>query len=419
MGNSNTTRLEAVKQGENMMAASRRLSRPVSDVEFFRGKKTTVQQEREARAPSVVGLRRTGSVRGYEPRSASLRRKRSMQRRSHLFGNRSRRKMMDLEADRKMAEDQSQLIAAAVRGDVDAVEALVDTGIDVNSTDENQMSVLHHAAANARDGVMKSLIERGANVNATDVKGGFSPMHWVVISANPQLGSTDHVDRSLVVLDKAGAKVNCTDFNLATPLHIAAQKGDRGCIKTLMRLGADPDLKDITGRDCFDVAKNSNVRAVIEEQKRTKDTAIYHVLEFTPSRTPPPSYSPPPPPPPTLSLSPLPPPSYSPPPPPAISLPPLPPPRHHQCSTRQTCPEKDAPEPFYHIPEQLFRSSTSISSPPTTPPPPPPRRRKQTHPSYPLDSHIYHVLEIPPPATRRNSQKTSAPRRRKASVRRL
>ena len=388
MGNSNAT-----ERHNNFVASSARLTRPASEVDFFRGKKVSAaQQEREV----LMRPRRTGSVRGYEPRSASLRRKRSIQRRSHLFGDRSRRKMNNLEADRRMVEDQKQLFEAAERGDVDAVEALVDTGIDVNSTDKNQMSVLHHAATHARDEVMKSLIARGASVNATDVKGGFTPMHWVVINANPQLGSTDHVDRSLVVLEKAGANVNCTDFNLATPLHMAAQKGDRECIKTLMRLGADPDMKDITGRDCFEVAKNSHVRAIMEQLKKTKENAIYHVLEITPFRTPPPSYSPPPP--------------------PTLTLPPLPPPREQQCSSQQ---EKDEPEPFYHIPELLFRSSSSVSSPPTSPPPPPPRRRKQQHPSYPLDSHIYHVLEIPPPVTRRNSQKSSAPRRRKSSVRRL
>lgn len=394
MGNSNATRVESVRH-DGFLAVPTRLNRPVSDMTFFREKNTPAQKmQRDERAP-FVRSRRTSSIRGYEPRSASLRRKRSLQRRSHLLGGRSRRKTMDIEADLKMAEDQKQLFAAAERGDVDAVEALVDTGIDVNSADDNQMSVLHHAATHAREEVMKTLISRGANVNAIDVKGGFTPMHWVVINANPQLGSTDHVDRSLVVLKKAGANVNCTDFNLATPLHIAAQKGDRGCINTLIRLGANPNSKDITGRDCFDVAKNSHVRAIMEQLKKTKEDAIYHVLEITPFRTPPPSYSPPPPPP------------------PAISLPPLPPPRQQQCSSQ----EKDAPEPFYHDPEP-FRSSVSISSPPSTPPPPPPRRRKQQHPSYALDSHIYHVLEIPPVPARRNMNRSS-PRRRKSSVRRL
>ena len=384
MGNSNTTSERHC-----------RLNRPVSCTELFRGKKTCAQQQ-------MLRPRRTNSVRGYEPRSASLRRKRSIQRRSHLFGGgRSRRKTIDMEAEIKMAADQKQLFEVAERGDVNAVEAIVDSGIDVNSVDDNQMTVLHHAATNARDEVMKSLISRGANVNATDVKGGFSAMHWVVISANPQLSSTDHVDRSMVVLSKAGADVNCTDFNLATPLHIAAQKGDRGCIETLIRLGANPNLKDITGRNCYEVAKNGQVRSFMEQLKKSKEEAIYHVLEITPFR-------------PHSSSFRTPPPSYSPPPPPTITLPPLPPPRQlQQYSSSQ---ETDTPEPLYHDPEP-FRV-VSMSSPPSTPPPPPPRRRKQQHPSCPLDSHIYHVLEIAPPVTRRGSQKTS-PRRRKASVRRL
>ena len=276
MGNSNATRIES----ERHLALPCKLNRPVSDSDILRGRETSAQQERDARA--FVRPRRTSSVRSYEPRSASLRRKRSIQRRSNLLGGRSRRKVIDMEAEMKMVEDQKQLFDAAERGDVDAVEVLVDTGIDVNSIDENKMSVLHHAATHARDEVMTALISRGADVNVTDVKGGFSPLHWVVINADPRLGSTDHVDKSLVKLVKAGANVDCTDFNLATPLHIAAQKGDRVCIDTLIRLGANPNLKDITGRNCFQVAKNDQVRAQMEELKRTKENAIYHVLEVTP-----------------------------------------------------------------------------------------------------------------------------------------
>ena len=399
MGNSHTTTSE--RHTSFLAVPCGKLNRPVSDTDLFRGKKTSAQQQREAMTPCTKP-RRTNSVRGYEPRSASLRRKRSIQRRSHLFGGgRSRRKTIDMEAEIRMAADQKQLFEAAVRGDVDAVEALADTGIDVNSVDDNQMSVLHHAAMNARDEVMKALISRGANVNATDLKGGFSPMHWVVISANPQLSSTDHVDESLVALSKAGANVDCTDFNLATPLHIAAQKGDRGCIDTLIRLGANPNLKDITGRNCYEVAKNGQVRGFMEQLKKAKEEAIYHVLEITPFR-------------PHSSSFRTPPPSYSPPPPPTITLPPLPPPTQLQrYSNSQE--EKDVPEPLYHDPVP-FRAS--MVSPPSTPPPPPPRRRKQQDPSFPLDSHIYHVLEIPAAVTRRGSQKSS-PRRRKASVRRL
>lgn len=399
MGNSHTTTSE--RHTSFLAAPCGKLNRPVSDTDLFRDKKTSAQQQREAMTP-CTRPRRTSSVRGYEPRSASLRRKRSIQRRSHLFGGgRSKRKTIDMEAEIRMAADQKQLFEAAVRGDVDAVEALADTGIDVNSVDDNQMSVLHHAAMNARDEVIKALISRGANVNATDLKGGFSPMHWVVISANPQLSSTDHVDESLVTLSKAGANVDCTDFNLATPLHIAAQKGDRGCIDTLIRLGANPNLKDITGRNCYEVAKNGQVRGFMEQLKKAKEEAIYHVLEITPFR-------------PHSSSFRTPPPSYSPPPPPTITLPPLPPPTQLQrYSNSQE--EKDVPEPLYHDPVP-FRAS--MVSPPSTPPPPPPRRRKQQDPSFPLDSHIYHVLEIPAAVTRRGSQKSS-PRRRKASVRRL
>ena len=185
-----------------------------------------------------------------------------------------------LEQELKLTEERKQLFAAAASGDVDRVQELIDSGMDVNYPDENQMTALHHAAMHARDKVIKALIERGANVNATDLKGGFSSLHWVVINADPQMGSTDHVDESIVALAKGGADVNCTDFNFATPLHIAAQKGNKVVVDSLIRLGADPDLTDITGRNSTAIAKEEEIKELIQKLQRMKKNVIYHVLEI-------------------------------------------------------------------------------------------------------------------------------------------
>ena len=218
--------------------------------------------------------------------------------------NKKAARIARLEQELKMTEERKQLFAAAARGDVDRVQELIDSGMDVNSPDENQMTALHHAAMHARDKVIKALIERGANVNATDLKGGFSSLHWVVINADPQMGSTDHVDESIVALAKGGADVNCTDFNFATPLHIAAQKGNKVVVDTLIRLGADADLTDITGRNSTAIAKEEEIKELIQKLQRIKKNAIYqvleipqyHVLEIRPSVSPEPDSAPPTPP---------------------------------------------------------------------------------------------------------------------------
>ena len=179
-----------------------------------------------------------------------------------------------------MVEEIKELCAAAQSGEVDYVRDLLDMGgVDPNATDHNQMTALHYAAMHAREEVIKLLVQRGSNPNASDLKGGFTPLHWVIIKANPLTSSSNHVDQSIVALYRGGANVNCTDFNLCTPLHIAAQKGYKDCIDTLIRLGADPERKDGTGRSCFQVAKNEDIVEQMRLLRRTKETAIYGVLD--------------------------------------------------------------------------------------------------------------------------------------------
>ena len=368
----------------------------------------------EAPVPQRKPLaRRTSSVRGYHPRSASLRRMRSIQRRRILetstkCGRPPAKRTVKMEAENKKVQEQKQLLAACARGDLKTVEKLVDSGVDVNSADSNQMTALHYAAMHARDSVIKSLISRGVEVKTADLKGGFTAMHWVVINSEPQYGATNHQDKSLTALAKAGCRVNATDFNFATPLHIASQKGNKGCVQTLMRLGADPEKVDITGRDCFDVAKCDQMKALLrrlhekysskcshcDDVKDVKDKHIYRVLEV-----PPPSFPPPPPP----TVPPPPPPTVPPPPPPTVPPPP------QFISTRKS----HSDDHIYHIPEFVTPpSSPSTRTSSVTPPPPPPRRRRQ-YIQYSKDDHMYHVLDIPT-SKPRSARPLSPPRRRKA-----
>ena len=327
---------------------------------------------RRVACETVTNRRRTNSVR----RSASLRKQKSRAlRRNWLqLPNRKASHLARLEQELRMAEDQRVLFQAAARGDVEAVQQLVDSGVDANITDENKMTALHHASMHARDGVIKALIDRGADVNASDLKGGFSPLHWVVINADPQMGSTDHVDESIVALARGGCDLNCTDFNFATPLHIAAQTDNHVCISTLIRLGADPNRVDITGRNCIKVARSAETKELIKKLKQIKEEAVYHVLEMPPPPPPstdPPSEPPPPPPPkhiyhvlemptPNTKFEPLP--------------PPLPDRNGHIYHILEAlAPSTEAPPP---TPPRRRKAWMQILPDTSTPPPTPPRRRK-------------------------------------------
>ena len=287
--------------------------------EFNRGSDSDFYREKKLQRPPCpyTRPRRSSSVR----RSASMMKKQKPRHlRRNFYHNKKVARLEQLETELRAAEEKEKLLAAAGRGDVDAVEVLLDGGLDVNVADENQMTALHHAAMHARDKVITVLIDRGADVNATDLKGGFTPLHWAVINADPQTGSTDHVDESVVALSRGGCEITPTDFNFATPLHYAAQKDNKVLIDTLIRLGADPELVDILGQNCIKVAKSEETKQLILNLHRKKKDVIYHVLEISPS---PDFESPPPTPPPRhiyheLELSPF---------DDSESSPPIPPPR--------------------------------------------------------------------------------------------
>ena len=231
-------------------------------------------------------IRRTSSQRGYRPRSASLRRLGFVQRRC-FWKSLTSKKSTKIEAEKNKLLEEIALLAACARGDLNEVEKLMDSGVDVNSSDQNHMTALHYAAMHTRDDVIKFLISRGAEVDTADLKGGFSALHWVVINASQKNSSIFHLESCLTALTKAGCCVNATNFNYSTPLHIAAQKGNRDAVQVLLRLGADPNIVDITGRDCFVVAKNEQVKTCIKTQfnisskkdHQMESRHIYHVLE--------------------------------------------------------------------------------------------------------------------------------------------
>ena len=322
-------------------------------------------------------IRRTSSQCGYRPRSASLRRLRSVHKR-RFWKSPTSVKSAKIEADKHKLQEEIALLAACARGDLNEVEKLVDSGVDVNSSDQNRMTALHYAAMHTRDDVIKSLISRGAEVDTADLMEGFSAIHCVVINASQKSSLVNHLESSLTALTKAGCSVNATNFNYATPLHIAAQKGNRDAVQVLLRLGADPNKVDNTGRDCFEVAKNELVKDYMKilfempskKEHQLESRLIYHILH------------------PPLPSVPAPLPSVNPP--------------KLLCSRGSSYEEA-----LYHTLE--FRS------PPSCPYETPlPLTRHGQFPQYTSESHLYHMLESTPTIIPRIPTVPSSPRKRKA-----
>lgn len=109
-----------------------------------------------------------------------------------------------------IAEEGHPLHVAAAGGDVLTVCTLLDEGIDVNAMDDHGLTALHRAVWVGHQGMVRVLIESGADINAKRVVG--------------EVG------------------------NAWAPLHLAAVNDRVECARLLLEAGADPDPKDEYGQ---------------------------------------------------------------------------------------------------------------------------------------------------------------------------
>lgn len=189
-------------------------------------------------------------------------------------------RILAIEQELKRAEVTEQLLAAAARGDAETVSQLLSQGADVDAHDGDNMTALHYAAMHARPNVIDVLVENGADVDAYDTKGGFTPLHWAVINSQAFTTDTQRVDDTILALARGGCDPNSRDFNHATPLHFAARTDNHLAVETLMRLGADPNAKNIQGWSCAKVANSAATKILIIKMADKKARAVYHVLQI-------------------------------------------------------------------------------------------------------------------------------------------
>ena len=188
-----------------------------------------------------------------------------------------------LKQEKRMVVERERLFAAITAGEEQTVLSMLASGMDVNSSDENHLTALHYAAMCGRPEMIALLIENGADPNAYDMKGGFTPIHWIVINSIPGMGDFKRIGECLEALVRGGCDTNSKDFNQATPLHFAARKDDKMVVDALMRLGANPNNVDVLGKSCASVAKSEETKILIIKLADLRARAIYHVLEIPPS----------------------------------------------------------------------------------------------------------------------------------------
>ncbi len=128
------------------------------------------------------------------------------------------------------------LFGAALRGDAEAVRSLLDRGAEVDSkTRIGGYTPLHAASRGGHVPIIKMLLDAGADLRAATTTSGVTPLHLAAAS----IGGAEAV--SALLARRADANARETSAG-QTPLMFAAGSNRAGAIRELLKSGADPGL---------------------------------------------------------------------------------------------------------------------------------------------------------------------------------
>ena len=178
---------------------------------------------------------------------------------------------------------------AALYGNNGVVKLLLTKGANVNATDNDRMTPLHLVAKNDRKETArltletaKLLLASNADVNAVDFPFGDSPLHKAAGGTNKELAelllankadanarngsgwTPFHVAASAGRKDMAelllahGADINAKTYSGETPLHWAADNGHKDMVKLLLADGADVNITNCFGQTPLHFAEDTD-----------------------------------------------------------------------------------------------------------------------------------------------------------------
>jgi len=145
----------------------------------------------------------------------------------------------------------TELMEAAVKGDLARVRDLLAQGADVNARDRAGLTALM-AAANAA--VAQALIVKGADVNARG-QNGMTALTYAL--------GWNRIDVAQVLIAK-GADPNTKGPGGSPVLRDAAASGQASIVRALLEKGADPNAKDDLGMTALLHAAEHRYSAVVE-----------------------------------------------------------------------------------------------------------------------------------------------------------
>jgi ankyrin repeat protein len=150
-----------------------------------------------------------------------------------------------LDADPELLERENEhrdrpLAAATSWRQLRVVRLLIERGANINATGTLLGTVLHYAAVDGYDEVAALLLDKGASANSRDRK-GMTPLMWACF--NGHLGVV-----KMLVQHMHGQGLQERSDRGWTALHNAAYRGHEDIVRCLLLGGADLTITDNEGR---------------------------------------------------------------------------------------------------------------------------------------------------------------------------
>ena len=158
----------------------------------------------------------------------------------------------------KVNEFSKSLLQAAADGNIEQVKSLLSKGADVNAKDDYGRTPLHCAAVKGHKNVVESLLAKGTNINVKD-NAGRTPLHYAAGAGwiYGVIGGDIGIAKSLL---NKGANINATDKVGWTALHYATQVRNKAMVELLVERGADLNAPTERGHTAFTLARGMPTR---------------------------------------------------------------------------------------------------------------------------------------------------------------
>ncbi|WP_061224637.1 ankyrin repeat domain-containing protein [Leptospira weilii] len=139
---------------------------------------------------------------------------------------------------------------AIQNGNVKRVHSFLQNGLNPNLNRFHGMTPLSLAVEYDRLEVVRVLIEYFADPNLSDEKTGLTPLIHSILK--------DFSSAMISTLIKGGAELDQRDKNGMSPLHHCVSEGKLESLRFLLEKGADPNVRDLDGVTCINLAKSSH-----------------------------------------------------------------------------------------------------------------------------------------------------------------